>query len=227
MIYHLDVTDIEPGRWIAWVFELHGCFSRSTTPEKAVEAAPQAIADFLMWRNGYRDQQPLQPETISISERVNSIDRGEYRINAFFEHDRLPLTDDDVGQISLLLSYARNDLNDLIQKIPQEYLNCTIPGERFGSLNGILSHIAIAEWWFFDSMKLGFAYDQLSGDPRVDLNSTRENTLTLMPSLTDRSDVVLRREEKWSVRKILRKTIWHEIVHTRHIRKRLSELDTD
>lgn len=224
MEYHLDIAETEPDRWVAHIFELHGCFSRGETAEKAVKAAPEAIADYLIWRDGYGSEQPVTPDNIEVSELIGCINRGKYYINAFFEHDRLALTKDDIDQISIILSYTHNDLNNLLQTIPHDLFNREIPDERFVSINGIISHIATAEWWYFDSMKLGYARDELNGDPRVDLEMTRKKTLSVMSQLVSSTDIVLRREENWSARKILRRTLWHEIVHTRHIRRRLNEL---
>jgi len=225
MKYHLDIAEMEQDRWVAHIFELHGCFSRGESADAAIKAAPEAIADYLIWRDGFASVELIAPDDLVVAEQIRYVDHGAYYSNAFFESDRLPLTDNDIDQISVILSYSRNDLNGLIQTIPHDYLDQEIPDERFGSINGILNHIATAEWWYFDSMKLGLAYEELSGDPKVDLNLTREKTLSIIPQLAGRTDIVVRREEDWSARKILRRTIWHEIVHTRHIQRRLRELE--
>lgn len=215
---------MEPNRWVAHLFELHGCFSRGATADEAIKSAPDAITDYLIWRDGYKSDKPIVPNDLIVSEQVGYFDHGAYYSNTFFESDRLPLTNEDIDQISIILSYSRNDLDNLIQTIPHEYLDRKISSERFESINGILTHIAKAEWWYFDSMKLGLAYNELSGEPKADLVLTREKSLAVMPRLVGRTDVVMRGEENWSARKIMRRTIWHEIVHTRHIRRRLNEM---
>jgi hypothetical protein len=60
---------------------------------------------------------------------------------------------------------------------------------------------------------------QLSQDAFESLKITRARTLEVLPDLAGLEKVCGREDELWSPRKILRRTIWHELDHIEHIRK--------
>ncbi len=224
MPYHLGVEDMEPNHWIAYVFDLAGCYSSAETEEGAVLLAPARIAEYFDWRTRRGRPSPLADE--GIVTQVDEVFRSypdkadpEYIVNAFFEDDRRPLKPDEMDDVRWLLEQTRADLLAQVQHLTPERLTQRIAGERFKHIHGILRHVAGAEWWYFDRLGLAFPRDDLPKDAFDALEKVRANTVANLPRLVGDTRLVERRGELWSARKLVRRMLWHERDHTQHIGK--------
>jgi len=220
MRYLVGLNDIEPANWVAFVFNLFGCFARARTAEEALVAAPQAIRDYYFWLREHEPTYRIPTDRIEIlaSENIKSaILQDGYWANAFFKNDELPLTSDDIEWAIRLLSYSRSDLLDILRVIPDEIWDRPVAGEVRGSIRGVANHIAGAENWYFDRLDLGLPWDSLPEEIFLKLSKIREHALKILPDLAGLTTVIEKRRERWSARKVIRRMLWHEIVHTRQI----------
>jgi uncharacterized damage-inducible protein DinB/predicted RNase H-like HicB family nuclease len=229
MRYHLAIEDMEPNHWIGWALDLPGCFSPARTQAEAVADAPKRIAEYYSWLNGHDDSLPVINESIEIEIVETFLSFGsnedpDYIVNAFFEDDRRPLKYWDVEAALRLLQLTRQDLLAVIQPLTQEQFDKPIAGELRGSIAGILKHIAGAENWYFDQLGLGFNRTQLPGDPLDMLKAVRLNTRENLIKLIGDERITKDRDELWSARKVLRRTLWHERDHTQHIAQLLAQV---
>jgi len=225
MRYQLGVEDMEPGHWIAWVFALPGCFASASSQDEAVADAPAEIGAYFAWLRAHEEPVPgaretIETEVVSVFHSFTSED--DYLVNAFFEADRSPLTPLDVARALDLLSYSRQDLLNLFEHSSPDRLAHPIPGEVFDSITGILMHIAQAERWYFHN--IGLEQAPLPGDPLAALDLVRAQTRAWLPELIGDQRIHEWKQEQWSARKVLRRTLWHERDHTKHIRKLLSQI---
>jgi hypothetical protein len=220
--YRVAVEDIEPNHWIAWGLDLPGCFSSAKSQEEAVALAPTEISRYFAWlRNyGYRELPKHGSIQVEVVESFNSfVSEGMYIVNAFFEDDLRPLEPKEVEFCLWLLDRTREDLITRVEQIPQEKRNHTIPGEVQGSILGILEHIAWSEWWYFERLDKAISRENIPSDPFAMLETVRDQTKRVLPDLIGWESVVEKENERWSARKSLRRTLWHERDHTHHITK--------
>ncbi|MBI4336331.1 MAG: DinB family protein [Chloroflexi bacterium] len=226
MNYHLAVAEVEQEHWVAWVLELQGCFGSGPTQEAAVSLAPTRVSAHFAWlaRHGRRSalaNESVEVQVVEVFRSPQSM--GEDRVGAFFEDDRRSLDGRDVDEGLWLLSRTRRDLMSVVEQVPREKLHGPIPGEVQGSVAGVLDHVAWAEWWYFTRLGQAFDRDEMPEDPLVKLEKVRQQTVALLPGLVGDTRVAERRGEKWSARKVLRRTLWHERDHTQHIAKLLGQ----
>lgn len=222
MLYHLGVEDIGPNHWVAWVFELPGCFASAQTQKEAIAAVPANIAAYFAWLAKYGHTMPGASDAIEteVADVFHSfISEGDYIVNAFFDDDRRPLTQKDVEQALRLLDYTRQDLQAVLQHSALEDLAQPISGEVQGSIHGILRHVSLAERWYFRN--IGLDSSPIAEDPLVALKQVREKTRLWLPTLVGDSRITEFSREQWSARKVLRRTLWHERDHTQQIRNLL------
>jgi predicted RNase H-like HicB family nuclease len=227
MPYHLGVEDVEPNHWVAYVFDLPGCYSSAETEEGAVLLAPARIAEYFDWRTRRGRPSPLADEGI-----VTQVDEGfraypdkddpDYIVNAFFEDDRRPLKPGEIGDVRWLLAQTRADLLAVVEPITPTQREKRIAEGRFKRINDILMHVARAELWYFDRLGLAFPRDDMPNDPLKALEQVRANTVANLPRLAGDTRVVERSGERWSARKVVRRMLWHERDHTQHIGKVMS-----
>jgi hypothetical protein len=224
MPYHLGVEDMEANHWIAYVFDLPGCYSAAETQDGAVLLAPARIAEYFDWRTRRGRPSPLADEGIvtQVDELFRSYpdkDDPETTVKAFFKDDRRPLKPDEMDDVRWLLEQTRADLMAVVEPITPTRRKSGISGERFKHINDILMHIAWAERWYFDRLGLAFPRDDMPNNPLKALGKVRANTLVNLPRLVGNTEVVERSGELWSARKVVRRTLWHERDHTQHIAK--------
>ncbi len=227
--YRTGLEQVEPGKWMTWVFDLPGCFHKAPTRAAAVSQTPRAIEDYLAWREGYRPTEPDSKTSIKteVAEEFRNLESDNgYWVNSFFEDDKRLVSRPEMDEIIWLLHCTRSDLELLIQRIPYQLLEMPIPGEIFISLSGIINHIAGAEWWYLDKLGLSEHRKLLPTDVLQRLSIVRRQTLDNLARLIDNPTIVTVRGEQWSARKIVRRTLWHERVHTWHLKRRLTELKT-
>jgi uncharacterized damage-inducible protein DinB len=211
MAYAVGVEDIEPDHWVAWAFAHPGLTGKGSTPDEAVASLRTAL------REG----------DIQITEQFRAYPSEEdpnYLVNAFFEDDKRPLAADEVRTALGELEKSRQELLLLVSRVPLDVLAQPIPGEVFGSVQGILRHIARAEWWYCDRLDGAAAWTTLPGEPFAALAVSRDNTRAWLPTLVGDGRTATLQGETWSARKVLRRTVWHERDHIQHITARLTEL---
>ncbi|MGH8016018.1 MAG: hypothetical protein ACREBV_07500 [Candidatus Zixiibacteriota bacterium] len=220
MEIHIGVEDIEPKNWVAWVFEFPGCYARASTREEAIKLAPQAVEELLK-RMGpnhtpFDDTRPLFE--FRVVEEFRSVRiASDYLINAFFENDRIPVSRENVEYARRLLNMNRDELKLVLSMLTEVSLSRQITGEVRGNIKGILKHVGTTEWWYWDRLGMAFPREQLPNDLFELLERVRDFTNENLAALIENKMTTTKRDEIWSPRKLLRRTIWHERVHTLQI----------
>jgi hypothetical protein len=211
------------GRFGAWLLDLPGCFLWRTSRNAALAAALDAERSFIGWlgRHGEPTRRALGP--LAVIEEVPALDRAGYEVNATFDWDREGIDESEVDRSIRWLGYVRDDLLGALDSLPDP--PDAPPGtgdERLGSIEPILRHLAGAEVWLAGRLDPSARYDgPLDADgPAGYLAATRawavdrlRQRLATDPNL----EVVDRRGESWTLRKVLRRLIYHSHDHLAEI----------
>jgi len=221
------------GRALAWALDYPGCFAYGVEGPDAVIALAKALVEYEQWTArhaggpwltlGDFDLRIVDTwEVYTIDDQYDRQDGG-YAMNAWFLHDWKPLQAEEVERGLQLLHWSREDLLERVKGLSDEQMDRTYPGERW-SIRGILRHVGGAEWWYLDRMGLaqGTRAD-LPKDPFDRLAYTRQQLESILPTLVGQERVVGKEGEFWSPRKLLRRTLWHELDHGFHIGKLLQQ----
>lgn len=228
MIFRVGIENNVEGRSIAWVLGHPGCFAYGKNGAQALAEAPEAIRNYVDWVAERAAESWLAPEHIEvvldetwqvydIDDNYQLVDSG-YSVNAWFRHDWLPLTAEDVERGLRLLTWSRDDLLDAVKDLNAQQLEETFPDERW-TIAGILRHVGGAEWWYLNRLGLGFPRQEVPDEPFERLELVRLRLRELLPGLAGSTQVVGIEGEFWSPRKLLRRAVWHERDHEQHIRK--------
>lgn len=227
MEYRLGVEDMEPGSWIAWVFDLPGCYARGSSRQQAVESAPAAVEEMLtrLDRAGYGTDREASVITAFVAEEFRSFPHSpDYLVNAYFENDDMPLTENDVTYGMRVLGMNRKELLAIVDGLSEKMLETAIAGEVQMNFRGILNHIGTAEWWYWDRLGMIFPREKRPRETRELLMVIRDFTMTHLSDLAGSDLKTVRSGETWSPRKLLRRAIWHERAHTVQIVRYLDEM---
>lgn len=210
--YRVGVEHTEAERWVAYVFDLPGCFDSGSTAAEATARIPEAIQRYLAWRRRHATR-PTSPDTVEADVvevletdgRLRTTSLGViHDVWAFFDDDRRPLAKTDVEELLTVLDYSRTDLLS------------SLPASIDDETQKILFHVGSAEWWYLDRMGLALP-KALSHDALSRLDQVRWVSKRVLPGLVGREEIIVKDGETWSPRKLARRTIWHERDHTEQI----------
>ncbi len=229
-MFKIGMENNSEGRSQAWVLGHPGCFAYGTDGSGALRAVPQAIQNYRAWIAehtsanwlvGADTEYHLEEtwECYTINDEYELAQEG-YEVNAWFRHDWVPLSAEDIERGLLLLGWGRQELLKTVRGLSLDVLNRAYPGERW-SISGILNHIGGAEWWYQDRLRLIFPRSEVPDDPFQRLELVRSHLVEILPGLVGSTQVVGLSGEFWSPRKLLRRAVWHEYDHITHIRKLL------
>jgi predicted RNase H-like HicB family nuclease len=220
MRYRLGIEEMENNHWVAWVFDLPGCFSSGQTRAEAISNAGASIAAYRQWIAARRQEPPVHDPYMDIhvvEVYQPSLASSEITVNAFFDEDRMFLDAAEIAAGLELLEFTRVDLLSLVAHIPPGRRAERHTGETLGSTDDILRHIATAEWGYLDRLDLAFPNEYLPEDPIERLDKVRACLRSSLPLLAEDDRIVAKDGETWSVRKIVRRALGHERDHTQHI----------
>lgn len=229
MEVHVGCEIDREGQVMAWVAELPGCYARGRNLDEALEKVPLAVYEFCAWLDAHgEDLSSPGPVTIVAVEQVEvTTDLGKAESSAWFSFDReLP-----AGAAKLAVraaQYARSDLLDLVPTLHDDMRGIRLEGVT-RTLEQTLDHLILADVWHVIRT---LPPNTTEGRDYL-LRAVRDACLPLLvraadegdnghmafyPSLTRRTDP----GEEWSGAKVLRRYVWHDRVHYRHL-KRLND----
>ena len=109
MLFHIGLENNMEGRSIAWVLGHPGCFANGVDGAAALEAAPQAIRNYIAWiaartstswlaGNDVEIQLEEAWDCYSINDEFELVKDG-YEVDAWFRHDWKPLSAEELENI--------------------------------------------------------------------------------------------------------------------------------
>jgi predicted RNase H-like HicB family nuclease/uncharacterized damage-inducible protein DinB len=226
------------GECLAHVLDLPGCVLRGESLAEALEEMPDAIRAHIAWlrRHGeiVEEVEPLELRVVETNQGFGPFRRGDRA--ALFPADLLPPTHDEMENLYFKrANYARQDLLELVRKLPAEVLDWRMEKGTM-TIGEILRHVGNAEQWYVsrlvpaetlpkewevdaDMPILGF----LELERRTALDRLRQLDEDELSAITRPVHWTKYPEEPWTARKALRRMIEHELEHLAHIHYILDE----
>ena len=189
---------------------------------------------YLYWLRHFGENAPDPPNVgVLVAERVTfRANFGKGGTQAFFQIDRKPMELSEVQLQLRWLQHSRATLLALVEDLPQSALQWGIPGipgrplgKRGGgwTVDVYLRHIADAEKWYmrqFWSRLPALTRSRTTFD-RLDFVRRQALEVVGRPSPEDLNRVAEAAGEPWTLRKVLRRMLYHERYHMRSIARLL------
>lgn len=211
------------GRHNALILDLPGCLASGTSQQDALAALTAEIPRYHAWLKRHDEYTPDVHGPFHLTVRqvlaTTPTERGEARV--FFEPDAIPVDDEDMDWGTALIGWAAEDLAELATRIPVAALDAGLPMGGW-TIRQTLLHAAGAQLWFFGRLQEApgrISPDQLGTEPVAAL---RQTTAALVRSLRSadgatRSVISEHGGERWSLRKVIRRSVEHVRQHTRQL----------
>ncbi len=212
------------GDWFGWIETFPGAFSVGTTPEAAVQAAPAALMDYLDWLRAHdalpsQRSQDLIRSTWQVEVETHRLPRaastGE-ESTVSFGPDEEPLEDEDLEHCLSLLTHSRSDLRKAVRALPPESLYTAPFGGK--SVLSLLRRLAETELFSLGCLRLTPQVAE-EDDSMKWLEAVRREFVRAVRALpaSQRGEVYTVQGERWSLRKVLHRTLGQERHHTAQI----------
>lgn len=219
----------------AWCLDLPGCYALVPPGGDLTERVSLAILEFTAWAH-QRSADRLTIEAAQV-EVVQSADTGEDLRNgdtsAFFLHDGEPLSAKEFPMWANPHDRALDELRDLALALPAALQSHRLDADG-RTLLGTVQHAAATERFYAAQLRPGAGgTGRVGEDPS--LRELQDAHLNLQQVVCDvPQDLRVRREtsslhpvEEWTVRKVMRRSIWHLRYHTWELRRAIGGIWLD
>jgi hypothetical protein len=193
---------------------LVGAYVRGKCKEDALGKLHAEVNDFLKWL-GNETVDSVEP--IIIQENVSSLNIRDADSNVIFHSERQPLTQDEYRQLKSVALKSAKDLLMLYTAIPDKNtsvlpMRTTFYGTAPRTAEEMYIHTKNVNQYYFSEI-------DVPADNNGDILSCRIRGFEKL----EKSDYLSNKvhmgsyDEEWSVRKVLRRFIWHDRIHARAI----------
>ena len=136
-----------------------------------------------------------------------------------------PVNKDDIERTLTLMEYSRKDLLNLVYRLPEECLDWRL-SDKHRSIRECLRHIAYVEPWYITRLNIEIP-EKFPEDIIGLLDYTRNVVTDCLKNFPESKmkGIFQPRKDKspicdlWTARKVLRRLVDHERLHTRYIQK--------
>lgn len=213
----LEVRD--DGASLAQLYDLQGCFAYGRTPDEALNTLESRIPAYYVWLRRHDDYTPdvRGPFRVIPKEALRAQGLDGHTAGAFFGPDATPVTDEDLDWSLALLDWSYQDLTALLSALPPGGLDAPLPNGQ--PLRALVDHIAQTQIWLISRLEARPAVPSISQFPGTERDHLRQVWQASLSRLRASSDDERQRlldhdGERWSLRKLLRRSILHLREHT-------------
>ena len=209
--------------WNAWCLDLLGFATWAPGEADVLARVPMKLDEYRDWLARHGITAPEAAGNPRVVEKV----RGD---EVIFTRDAEPCEIGELDHAIQLLSASREDLLATVSSLPPDALDWDPPYRYFAewaswrTVRAILAHIANTETHYY-LPSIGYEASLAPAEPDADwrefLPEHRQETLCFLDGLRDAADRarVSRDREEWSIRKVLRRLVRHELLHWKSMRR--------
>ena len=235
--------DYDYGRFGGWLLDLPGAFLWATSQDRVVSQAPAAAGWYRDWLARHGEDVAMVFGPTEVVESVPALREVGYERNATFAADTRPVAADELELAIRRLGFARQDLLELLDRIAAFTGPAgTLPSSSFreaGSaapvsaertVDDVAAHLAGAEIWLGSRLDPASRFEGPSADDdaAAHLNATRAWVVDNLRRLRASDPALARTDgkgETWTLRKVVRRYLYHSIDHLRELDRRLARAE--
>ena len=200
-----------------------GAFVRGRNYENAVAKFPKEIESWLDWANGEaKIDSPIEIELVQKKETELNVCDADSDI--IFDSEREPLTKGEYQKLKILALRSAMDLERMYDSIPDKKMRIALERDTFygkipSTAKEMYDHcMNITEYYFGE---IG-----VFAENGPDILSCRQKgfeELEKQENFLQNKVFEGSYDEEWSLRKVLRRFIWHDRIHARAMYRRAYE----
>ncbi len=190
-----------------------GAFARGSSKDLALRKMPLEVRSYLRWK-GDPAPDSLEPEI--IQEKRSHLTVSDADSDVIFDTEREELSFDEYTDLKSLALKSAQDFLTLYRAIPDKDKSClpyraTFYGQVPRTASEMYEHTRNVNDYYFDEIGV-------SADNEGTISECRERGFAALESRRDflKNTVCIGSyDEEWSLRKLLRRFIWHDRIHAK------------
>lgn len=190
-----------------------GAYTRGPSQEAALEGMPHEIAAWLRWI-GEVSAEDIVP--VVIQEKESDLNIRDADSDVIFDSERYPMEPGEYQALKALCLKSARDFLALYESVPDRDRTTLPPRETFygpvpRTAREMYEHTKNVNSYYFGELGVE------TGNEGTILSCREAGfaALEAVPGFLTRPPVVGSYEEAWSLRKLLRRFIWHDRIHAR------------
>jgi GNAT superfamily N-acetyltransferase len=235
--------DYDYGRFGGWLLDLPGAFLWGSSQDWVVSQAPAAGGWYRDWLERHGEEVATVFGPTEVVESVAALRDAGYERNATFADDARPVAADEMELAIRRLGFARADLLELLDRIAggagsagalpastfrEEGSAAPVSAER--TVDDVAAHLAGAEIWLGSRLEPTSRFEGPSWDEdaAAHLAATRAWAVGNLRRLRASDPALARTDgkgETWTLRKVVRRYLYHSIDHLRELDWRLARAE--
>ena len=193
--------------------EYVGAFTRGASLEEALQKMPQEIRRYCLWLGW---PVPEQIECMVSQEQSSGLMIRDADSDILFDSERKPLTTAEYEQLKSIALRSAHDFHALYESVPDHHQSCLAARKTFynqipRTAQEMYLHTRDVNTYYFGEI-------DVAADREGDILGCRERGFAMLEQQPDYlSNKVIEGSygEFWSLRKVLRRFIWHDRIHAR------------
>lgn len=200
-----------------------GAYIRGKTFEECVAKLHNELMQYAEWRNIDFPNETIETEI--IQKKQSDLNIGDADSDIIFESEKKPLTQNEYENLKALALKSANDFLSLYLSVPDKNATCLLPRETFYgkkplTANEMYEHTKNVNSYYFSEIGI-------NADNKPDIYTCRLNgfkKLETKPDFLKNKVLSGSYDELWSLRKLLRRFIWHDRIHAKAMYRMATKL---
>ena len=190
-----------------------GAYTRGETKDIALQKMAGEVVSYLRWKGGAI---PDSLETMIVQEKASVLTISDADSDVLFEEEKKPLSKAEYEELKALALKSAQDFLDLYEAVPDKDKSClpvrkTFYGQVPRTASEMYEHTKNVNDYYFGEIGV-------ETDHEGTIVECRQRGVALLESQPDflKNTVYLGSYgEEWSLRKVLRRFIWHDRIHAK------------
>ena len=201
------------GDTLLYAVDLPGVFTRGESLSAAIAKMPTEIKSYLAWKG---DPVPDPIEIVIAEEKESELDIRDADSDAIFDREKASLTREEYEGLKALALRSAKDFQALHESIPDKDaglspLRKTFYGQVPHTAREMYAHTKSVNTYYFGEIGVDAEND---GDI-YECRKRGFDALEAEPDFLQKPVIEGSYGEYWSLRKMLRRFIWHDRIHAR------------
>lgn len=190
-----------------------GAYTRGETKDIALQKMTREVASYLDWKGGTI---PDSLETMIVQEKASALTISDADSDVLFEEEKKPLTRAEYEELKALALKSAQDFLDLYEAIPDRNKSCLPVRKTFYGLvprtaSEMYEHTKNVNDYYFGEIGVETDHEGTI----VECRQRGFATLERQPDFLKNTVCLGSYDEEWSLRKVLRRFIWHDRIHAK------------
>lgn len=201
------------GSSLLYATDYIGAYTRGESKEAAISKMPTEILAYARWRG---DIITAKPDIVITQEKISTLDIRDADSDVIFDEEKAPLSLREYNLLKTLALRSAEDFALLYRAIPDKDQSCLLPRTTFyghvpRTASEMYEHTKNVNSYYFG--ELGVEAD--NDGAITDCRKKGFERLEAKRNFLCNTVVLGSYGEEWSVRKVLRRFIWHDRIHAK------------